>query len=195
MASYPRPINSISTRITRRNLQERKLCADKVLEVAMATIRDTLPLRIADKARYPKESVLAVLLQAAAKASSIEDAAKSLKDAPHPNTVRLTLQGITVITIEEHLNKALLNRSMQPLLKQPLEIACDLKFIPYWGKPDLIEQDFIWKGRAFCGTTLFFVYATLYVIKNGHRFTLAVHACRKSEGLLGALKGLLQKVF
>jgi putative transposase len=163
------------------------------LQLAVATLCDTLSLQRAPQARYSQESVLAVLLHAAANGSSLEDAAQSLEDAPHSNTVRLTLRGITVETLEQEINQALLNRQLRRLLKRRLEIACDLKYVPYWGESDPKEKDFVWKGRALRGTTRFFVYATLYVIKNGQRFTLAVHACRKSEGLVGALRGLLQR--
>jgi hypothetical protein len=116
---------------------------------------------MAAHARSTQESVLAVLLYAAANASSIEDAAQNLEDAPHSNTVRLTLQGTTVPTLEEPLNRALLKRPLRRLLKRPLEIACDLKYVPYWGEPAPQEKDFVWKGRALRGTTRFFVYATL----------------------------------
>ncbi len=188
MASYPRRTDSISTRATQRNLRVRKLRAREVLQVALATLWDTLTFKMAAHARYGKESVLAVLLHAAANASSIEEAAQSPEDAPHPNTVRLALQGMTVQDVESQINQALLNRQLRRLLKHPLEVACDLKYVPDWGKPDPQEKDFVWKGRACRGTTHFFVYATLYVIKKGQRFTLAIRACRQKEGLVGALK-------
>jgi putative transposase len=35
----------------------------------------------------------------------------------------------------------------------------------------------------------------VYVSKKGRRFTLALRACRRSEGLLGALQWLLQRFF
>jgi len=193
MASHPRHTTNIPARAQERNLRQRGLRSAEVAQAALDTLQQVLTLKMAAHARYPQESVLAVLLYATANASSIEDAAQNLEDAPHSNTVRLTLQGITVPTTEEPLNRALLNRPLRRLLKRPLEVACDLKYVPYWGEPDPQEKDFVWKGRALRGTTRFFVYATLYVIKKGQRLTVAVRACRKSEGLVGALKGLLQR--
>jgi putative transposase len=193
MASHPRRTDSISNRATQRNLQRRGIRAPEVWQQAVTALRDTLTLQMAAPARYSRESMLAVLLHAAAHASSIEDAALSLPAAPHPNTVRLTLQGATVETVEREINHALLNRQLRRLLKRRLEVACDLKHVPYWGEPDPLEKDFVWKARALRGTTRFFVYATLYVIKHGQRFTIAVRACRKKEGLPGALQGLLQR--
>jgi putative transposase len=105
------------------------------------------------------------------------------------------LEGVTVEEVEVQLNCALASRGVRKLLRHPREIAIDLKYIPYYGEAKQGEEDFLWKGRAYKGTTHFFVYATIYVIKKAKRFTLAIRACRKSEGLLGALKWLLGRFF
>jgi putative transposase len=107
--------------------------------------------------------------------------------------VRLALKAKTVHALEQEINHARLNRPLRRLLKRPLEVACDLKYVPYWSQPHPQEKEFVWKGRAFRGTTRFFVYAPLSVIKKGQRFTIAVRAGRKKEGLQGALQGLLQR--
>lgn len=155
MASHPRPIDSISTRATQRNLR-----AAEVLPLGVAALWDTLTLKRAPNARYGQESLLAVLPHAAANGSSIGDAAQSLPAAPHPNTVRRTLQGMSVATVEQQINEALLNRPLRRLLRRPLEVARDLKYVPYWGEPDPQEKGFVWKGQAGRSTTRFFVYAT-----------------------------------
>lgn len=152
MASHPRPTDSISAPATQRNLRQRKLRAAEVLPLGVATLWDTLSLRMAPNARYGKESVLAVPMHrdAAANASSIEDAAQSLPDAPHPHTVRLTRRGMTVQTIEQQINQSLLNRQLRRLLQRPLPVACDLKEVPDWGAPNPKEKEFVWKGRSRC---------------------------------------------
>ena len=133
-----------------------------------------------------------MLLYAAANGSSLEPSGRSLRDAPLPNTVRVSLQELSTEEVETQLNYALVSRGVEELIKRPLEVAIDLKFIPYYGKAKE-EEDFIWKGKAYKGTTHFFVYASIYVIKKGKRFTLALRACRNSEGTLGALKWLLKR--
>jgi hypothetical protein len=84
MASHPRRTDGISTRATQRNLQRRGIRATEVWQQAVFALRDILTLQRAAHARYSQESMLAVLLHAAAHASSIEEAAHSLPDAPTP---------------------------------------------------------------------------------------------------------------
>lgn len=91
MASRPRHTRNIPARARERNLRQRSLRAREVMEVALTTLQQVLTLKMAAHPHYSPESVLAVLLQAA-DGSSVEDATHSLEGAPHPNTVRLTLQ-------------------------------------------------------------------------------------------------------
>jgi len=66
----------------------------------------------------------------------------------------------------------------------------DLKLIPYYGQAREGEADFLLKGEPKDGTSTFFGYASLYVIKHNRRFTLALVAVRRREGLVGVLRRL-----
>lgn len=195
MLTYPHTIDDIDARRRQRNIKKRGICAQEVHQEALDVLDTTLKIYRPPEASYDKDSVLSVLLYAAATSSAIEPAGRSLQDSPSPNTVRLSLKDSTIEGVESQINKALVSRGVKVLLRHPREVAIDLKYIPYYGEAEEGEEDFIWKGRAYKGTTHFFVYATVYVIKNAKRFTLALRACRKSEGLLGALKWLLERFF
>lgn len=184
MSTRPHPTDSINARRRQKNINKRGICASEVHQEALTVLEATLTIYRPPEADYDKASVLSVLLYAAATASAMEPAGRSLQDSPSPNTVRLSLEGLTVEEAEVQLNKALASRMVKGLLRHPREVAIDLKYTPYYGEAEEGEEDFIWKGRAYKGTTRFFVYATVYVIKKGKRFTLALRACRKSEGLL-----------
>lgn len=81
------------------------------------------------------------------------------------------------------------------LLRHPLELAIDLKLIPYYGQAQPGQDGFLLRGPAKRGTTTFFGYASIYVIKKNKRFTLVLAAVRRSEGLVGVLQRLLERFF
>ena len=65
---------------------------------------------------------------------------------------------------------------------EPQKLAIDLTLIPYHGQPfrDLNE---IYRGQAKSGTSHFHAYATAYVIRHGHRYTVALTGVKKGEPL------------
>ena len=193
MSTDPQRVKSKQRRKHQRKIERRGISAEQIHQEAMNILDANLPIFRPAEAEYDKESILSVLLYTAASGSSLEPSGRSLADAPSPNTVRLSLQGLSLEEVETQLNCALVCRGIKELITRPLEVAIDLKFIPYYGKAKEGEEDLIWKWKAYKGTTHFFVYATIYVIKKGKRFTLALRACRKSEGALGALKWLLER--
>ena len=80
------------------------------------------------------------------------------------------------------------------MLAHPCEIALDVQQIPFYGKIRASEADWIWTRRARQGTTHFYVYASAYVIYRGQRVTLAVYPARLSQGLLGVLRQVWQRL-
>jgi len=116
-----------------------------------------------------------------------------LDKTPHPNTVRGALTPLPLSQVEPALNELLTDTWPKHLLHKSLEIAIDLKLVPYYGEVPPGEKDFLLSGPARRGTTTFFGYASIYVIKNNKRFTLALAALRRSEGLDGVLRRLLQR--
>jgi len=166
---------------------EPDLTAPEVLNQALATLQEHVHLPRPPKADYGQAEIFSVLLYAAAHRTTIEQSCAALKKAPHPNTVRNSSAAVELESLEDQINQALARCLPKNLGKRPLEVAIDLKLVPYYGKPLPEEEEFIIKSKARQGTNTFFGYASLYLIKNNKRYTLAVAMVRKEEGILGAL--------
>ena len=50
--------------------------------------------------------------------------------------------------------------------------------IPYYGKPDIDEEPYIYRSQAKSRTCSFYAYATLYILTKGKRITLAIRGVR-----------------
>jgi hypothetical protein len=156
--------------------------------------RLTTHLRLPDHSRRcPAAVVLQVVLAAAARLCSITAAARHLATAPSDQTVRTALvRGLPDRgELERRLNRALaadLPRSLAGT-RQPL--ALDLTLRPYHGEP-FEEVAEIYRSQAKGGTTHFHAYATVYLVRHGRRFTLALTWVTKGEPLAGVVQRLLR---
>lgn len=156
--------------------------------------RLTTHLRLPDRSRRcPTAVVLQVVLAAAARLCSIAAAVRHLATAPSDQTVRTALvDGLPDRDeLERRLNRALaadLPRSLAGT-RQPL--ALDLTLRPYHGQP-FEELTEIYRSQAKGGTTHFHAYATVYLVRHGRRFTLAITWVTKGEPLAGVIRRLLR---
>lgn len=166
------------------------LTQQEILDEAMGRLTEGIDLSHPEGARYGEEDLWGVLLYAAAHQTTVEQACRALKETPNSNTVRGALTRLPLSQLEPALNAVLTDTWPKNLLQSPLEVAIDLKLIPYCGEAEPGEEDFLLSGPAKRGTTTFFGYASIYVIKKNKRFTLALVAVRRSEGLVGALRRL-----
>jgi hypothetical protein len=66
--------------------------------------------------------------------------------------------------------------------------------IPYHGTVEKEHEDEIRRSKAKSGTTHFFVYATVYVILKGNRYTLAFVRVKASDNMLDVLKKLMAQL-
>jgi hypothetical protein len=73
--------------------------------------------------------------------------------------------------------------------RQPL--ALDLTLRPYHGQPFRDPAE-VYRGQAKSGTSHFHAYATVYLVRHGRRFTLAVTWVTKGEPLAGVVQRLLR---
>lgn len=171
-----------------------KLEAKMVHAVTLDALVHTVTLDIAGEEYTPKD-VLNVVLVAAAKGTTIQQAAKELKTAPHPNTVRYHADKFEIDTIETELNDGLIESLPKRMRKGfgRWNIAVDITLIPYYGK-DNHDSDFIIRGPAKSGTTRFFGYISAYVCHKNTRYTLLVYSLRRSQSLVEALKRVLARV-
>lgn len=194
MPVHPRPEESLQNRNTQRNLQQCGLQAPEVYRATLDQLLRTVEVFRPKDAQFDQEDIFSVLLYAATTASGVESAGRNLGWAPKPNTVREALKPLELERVEGQLNDALLTPDVARVLRKPREIAIDLTEKPYYGDRDTQWADFIWKRKARQGTSHFTVYASAYVMHKGQRITLAVHLCRESEGVLGALKWLIERI-
>jgi len=90
------------------------------------------------------------------------------------------------------MNEVLQSRLSGQIAKLNHRFAIDMHLLPYYGKPNDIEQPYICCSQAKAGTnSFFFAYATVYVICRNHRVTLAIHSLHRQETLVTTLTILL----
>jgi putative transposase len=146
---------------------------------------------------YGAEDIWDVLLAAAVERATVETISDEL-EGPSANTVRTALRGVLpdderTTDLESQLNEMLVSHLPGKLLTKKLPCAADLVYIPYHGQHEE-DDEAIRRGMAKSGTTHFHCYATLFVVKNNKRYTLALTLVRRSEKVLDVLQRLLNRV-
>jgi hypothetical protein len=94
--------------------------------------------------------------------------------------------------LQRRLNAALAGDLPRAVRRRPQRLAADLVLIPYHGQP-LRDPEEIYRSRAKSGTSHFHAYATLYLIRHGYRFTVALTPVARGEPLEEVLKRLLRQ--
>jgi hypothetical protein len=94
--------------------------------------------------------------------------------------------------LEARLNRALAARLPKALKRRPQRMALDLVLTPYHG---LAQQDTreIYRGSYKSGTSHFHAYATLYVVRRGQRFTVAITSVQAGDPLDEVVRRLLRR--
>jgi Transposase DDE domain len=179
MTSYP---NSFS--------HSPALTDESTLQSAVDCLEPHLPLEL--NGPYGARDILAILLRAASRGDSIEQTVRTLSDTPSSNTIRYHLAKFQDLSLlEGQLNTALQSRIPAKIQKRPQRMAIDLHLIPYYGSPSEVNAPYIYRSQAKSGTTHFFAYATIYVIRRNQRVTLGVHAVPRDETLVATVTYLL----
>jgi putative transposase len=94
--------------------------------------------------------------------------------------------------LQRRLNRALQGDLPNALRRQRQPLAIDLILIPYHGL-HLNDPNEIYRGQAKSGTTHFHAYATVYVIRKGLRFTVALTPVYQGEALTDVIRRLLEQ--
>lgn len=152
-------------------------------------------LRLSDfSRRCPAETVLAVVLLAAARLGSVFAAARRLLAVPSAETIRKALAAVLPDReeLERRLNRALTADLPRSLVGTAQPLACDLTLRPYHGQP-FARTDEVYRSKAKSGTSHFHAYATCYLVRHGRRFTLALTWVRRGEALEDVLWRLLRQ--
>jgi hypothetical protein len=69
-------------------------------------------------------------------------------------------------------------------------VAIDLILVPYPSQPHQRVEE-IYRSQAKSGTTHFHAYATAYLVRRGHRFTVALSRVEYGTAMVEVLKRLL----
>jgi len=152
-------------------------------------------LRLANYSRQcSRQVLLAVVLAAAARLTSLFAACQRLAHAPSCETIRKALLATLPeqAELQRRLNRALAALLPKALKRRRQRLAFDLTLIPYHGQPFENESE-IYRGAAKDGTSHFHAYATAYVIRHGQRFTVALTTVERGEVMATVVKRLLQQ--
>lgn len=134
-----------------------------------------------------------ILFFAASRICSIFAACRNIMNAPTQQAVFNAL----IATLPEYhelqkrLNKALADGMPKTVRRRPQTLAIDLTLIPYHGKPQKDPKE-IYRGQPKSGTSHFHAYATCYVVRKGHRFTIALTPVQKGEPMEDIVQRLLR---
>lgn len=141
------------------------------------------------------QALFTVLLRAASRADSIEHTSQRLTGVLTGNGLRYHLDKLdNMATVETQLNAALHHQLPPKVFNRRHRLAIDLHLIPYYGHPTVIEAPYIYRSQAKAGTTSFFAYASIYLIRRHHRVTLAIHPVRNDETLVSTITQLLARL-
>jgi hypothetical protein len=139
-------------------------------------------------------TILLVLFLAAARVSSIHDACARLERAPTGQAVFDALADWlpSMRELEERLNRALARQLPKGLFKKSRPLAVDYTEIPYYGRPYRAQRE-LRRGKRKAGTSYFHCYATLYLLRRGYRYTVAVTYVWKDDTPVDVLERLLAR--
>jgi len=173
--------------------QETTLTSEEIREVTIETLSEVVELKVEGEV-YTKEDILHTLVAAAADQTTIEQACEDLENGCHSNTVRYRLQGLEVDEVEAQLHAGLISAIPLKLDRKSWKVAVDITLHPYYGEVTDSLRDYVIRSAAKAGTTRFFGYATVYVVKKNQRYTLGLHILRQNESLVEMLALLLARV-
>ncbi len=175
------------------NREEVYLEDKQVYKMAMETLIEQLGIDT-DGRDYSEEEILEVVLQAAAKQTSIEQVCKTSEVAPSGNTVRGVIhEQLDLATVESRANSMLQQRLPRRLWKKARRGAIDLVLVPYHGCAQKEKSEIV-RSQPKSGTTHFHAYATAFVVEKGRRFTLAITYVRSTDELTAILQRLQSRV-
>jgi hypothetical protein len=133
-----------------------------------------------------------VTMRASALRGTLSDAQSDLSEGLSGRQLRRFLEGMGLSEIEATVNDALWQQGHKRLPRRCF-VAVDLTLIPYHGEPFEDEAE-LRRCKALQGTTWFHAFATLNVVMNGKRYTLAATFVSKPEKTAQVLDRLLENV-
>ncbi len=180
--------------MAKQNSNSKELRAQDIYQLVHTTLQEHFQLDMENRT-YGAQDVWDVLVAASVERISVEMASQLLEGAPSGTTVRTLvksmLQDIGRMTaLEKQVNQLLTARLPRRLLRSKLPAAIDLTELPYHGQ-EAEDDPYVRRGRAKSGTTHFYVFATLYVVKKNKRYTLGLVLMKQGEKAQDVLERLL----
>ena len=175
---------------TRLPMNVRGLTAHEVFELSTHEVEEILDLSMAG--RYQPVDLAALLVEAAAREVSPNQAAKDLGASMSESNARHHLGKLEIDRLIERVNARFTAR-YAVLPNRPLQAASDNTEVCFYGDAQNPRMhDFLRRGKAKRGTNNFLVLASLYVILDHRRFTLALLPVRRGEAAADVLERLIQ---
>jgi Transposase DDE domain len=150
-------------------------------------------LRLADFSAKCTAAVLVhVLFAAAARLTSVFAATLRLTGSPCAETIRRAVLATLpdYAELQKRVNRALTGDCPKALRRRRQRLAIDLHLRPYYGAPCADPKE-IYRSQAKAGTNDFHAYATVYVIYDGQRFTVALTPVEQGEKMNVVVQRLL----
>lgn len=174
----------------------REVAPAQLAQALTTLMQRALPLDL-QNTRITSEEAWYILTYASVNQQTIESACAALPDAPSGNRLReVLLPALPALPeLQRQLNR-ILRHQLHPSLfkkKRPLQIAIDLTLIPYHGQPQT-RSDEVMRGEAKSGTTHFHGYATVSIVHDKRRYTLAVLFVRLGQTMVAVVRQLLDRV-
>lgn len=174
----------------------------QVQRTVVNVLKKFFPLDL--KAQKLDEDLLwTILLYAATRRITIEAACQALLETPSANRVREHLNAqfgeLTgkIEQVEEQFNQAFLavlpKKVRRELENSKWEVAVDWTDICYYGQSSVADQ-LVRRSVAKKGTTHFYSYASVSIIKRSHRYSLAMTVVRAGESMVAVVRRLLEAV-
>ena len=162
------------------------LTDEATLNAALDCLLESLPVDM--QGNNTPETLYEVLLWAASRQDSVNHACEVLDEVPSANDIRYHLSKFDDMeALETQLNQAIQGRLPNAIINHRHRLAIDLHLIAYYGQSTDANESYLYRSAAKAGTTTFFAYATLYVIRAHQRVTLALHAIVRGETMVATM--------
>ena len=175
-----------------KNKPHKVLCNDDVLNLSANIIEDMLELNSGSNVEYSDRTIIHHILNASTSRTSINNVSNLCEDAPSEGTVRYRLRNLEEDTVQENLNEKLKIHANKTVFRQENIYAIDFVNTPFYGTEEN-EGDTI-KTKPKEGTSRFYTYASIYIILNNKRYTLAVKYIKKGDALKDTVDFLIKEI-
>jgi hypothetical protein len=174
----------------------KELTDETTRATTLACLQEHISLAITGT-KASTEMAFEVMVHASSTKQSIEASCAELVGSAASNTLRAYMNQAFVAeglsALEDEVNAALAAKLPKQIRKYKREVAIDIHDQPFYGK-DTGLLSYACRGQAKVGTTYFYRIASIYLILDGLRFTLAVTFVYGEKSLAECIAKLVKQV-